>query len=391
MGKMSFLYAVVLLLQAQNVAGRVAEQVARLKSDDPQVRIAATDALVGMGRPAISALESTKSDDPEVRSRIAQAIKGIQAKDPFFLVRSVDRHVSVSFHDLPFPEAYARAFAGFRVPMSVEQLFWDKPVSMTADQAGYWEIVEKFAAAAQGRLKVGLLGPSLEAGRPGQRLQFVRHDRFLVGGMASRGAIELRLFGEPGLQPVGFSFKLDDVTDGAGTSFRKNIALKSRTDDLTTGNAIQGGTFAILTAVEGLPESAKVDIDGTVLVDLATDVEAVEFRKGDESRTLGDWRLSANELKFEEGSFKFTVNQEELKGWKPPEQRPYLKTVFVIVADDEGRAKTVGHIGFGGAGSYGIGAGWDLPGRPTRLVLVRATTVERVEVPVRIRGLAVSD
>ena len=201
----------------------------------------------------------------------------------------------------------------------------------------------------------------------------------------------LRLFGEPGLQPVGLSFKLDDVTDGAGTSIRKNIALKGRTDDLTTGQAIQGGTFAILTAVEGLPESTRVNIDGTVLVDLATDVEAVEFRKGDETRTLSDWRLSATDLKFEAGSFGFTVKQEELKGWKPPEQRPYLEKVFVIVADDEGRAKTVGRMGYGGAGSYGIGGGWDLPGLPTRLVLVRPTAIERVEVPVRIRGLAVSD
>jgi hypothetical protein len=389
---MVFVVALALALQAQDLPALVAEQVARLKSDDPKVRIAATDELVRLGRPAMPALEATKSNDPEVRSRITQAITRIQAKDPFFLVRSVSRRASVSFRDLPFSEAHARAFAGFRVPMPTNGLFFGtKQVSLTADPAGYWEIVEKFAAAAGGRLEMGFLGPSLEAGRPRDRVQFVRQDRFLVGAVGSQGAIELRLFGEPGLQPVGLSFKLDDVTDGAGTSIRKNIALKGRTDDLTTGRAIQGGTFAILTAVEGLPETTRVNIDGTVLVDLATDVEAVEFRKGDETRTLSDWRLSATDLKFEEGSFKFIVKQEELKGWKAPEQRPYLEKVFVIVADDEGRAKTVGEMGYGSAGSYGMGAGWDLPGRPTRLVLVRPTVLERVEVPVRIRGLAVSD
>jgi hypothetical protein len=385
--------AAALALQAQDPSARVAEQVARLKSDDPKVRIAATDELVKLGRPAMAALEGTKSDDPEVRSRIAQAIQRIQAKDPFFLVRSVNRPVSVSFLDLPFSEAHARAFAGFRVPIPTDGLFFgDRRISMTADQAGYWEVVEKFAAAAQGRLEVGLLGPKLVSGRPGPRVQYLRHDRFLIGSMASRKSIELRLFGEPGLQPVDFSFKLDDVTDGAGMSFRKSLALKSRNDEVTTGHAIQGGTIAVLTATEdGLPDGTKVSIDGTVLVDLAADVEAVEFRKSDETRTMSDWRLSVTDVKFDPESFKFTLNQEELKGWKRPEERPYLGMVWVIVSDDEGRAKTIGRLGYGGAGGFGIGSGWDLPGRPTRLVLVRPTAIERVEVPVRIRGLAVSD
>ena len=92
-------------------------------------------------------------------------------------------------------------------------------------------------------------------------------------------------------------------------------------------------------------------------------------------------------LKFREESFAFDVKEEGLKGWKSPEQQPYLGRVFVIVADDEGRSKAIGQMGYGGAGSTGIDAGWGLPGRPTRLVLVRATQVERVEIPVRLRGI----
>jgi hypothetical protein len=134
-----------------------------------------------------------------------------------------------------------------------------------------------------------------------------------------------------------------------------------------------------------------VNIVGTAFVDLATDVEAVEFRGGNETKMLSDWRLSVTDLRLDADGFAFTLTEDGLKGWKAPEDRPYLGKVWIIVADDEGRSRAPSSLGYGGSGSVGLQAGWSLPGRPTRLSLVRPTAVERVEVPVQLRGIVVPD
>ena len=385
---MVFVLAVALALQPQDLPSRVAEQVAHLASEDPRIRTAATDALVRLGRRAIPALEATKSDDPEVRSRVARAISRIQTTDPFYLVRSAERRVSVEFRDLPFPLAHDRAFAGFPVSVPPSEIFLGaNRVSLTTDKAGYWEVVEKFAGAAQVRLAPGgEVGLCLEARLPEKGVQFVRHGRFLAVGSVTRGRVWVQLYAEPGLQPVDVTFKLSELTDGTGASLLKKIVVDQPSWPWVSTTPFPGGTLAVFPAPA---ERAVVNIEGKAFVDLPTDVEAIEFRAGNETRALSEWQVSVDGLKFEQESFSFRIQSEELKAWKTPEERRHLGTVWIIVADDEGRSRTVGTMGYGRAGHYAIQSGWNFPNRATRLSFVRPTAVERVEFPVSLRGITV--
>ena len=81
----------------------------------------------------------------------------------------------------------------------------------------------------------------------------------------------------------------------------------------------------------------------------------------------------------------------ELKGWKAPEERPYLGKAWVIVADDSGRTRVAARTNYGAAGSMAIRAGWEHPGKATRICVLRPTAVERVEIPVQLRGIVVPD
>jgi hypothetical protein len=389
---MALACAIAFLLQAQETAVRVAEQVGRLNSDDPDVRRAATDELVRIGRRAIPTLEATKTDDVEVRYRIAQAIGRIQTTDPWFLMRSPERRVSVSFRDLPVPEAHDRAFAGFPFPPVKSLSFSGSgPVSMTAHQAGYWEVVEMFAAAAKARLSECSVttGIQFADGHPNPSFRFVRHGRYLFEGWAGKGRIEIRLHAEPGLQPVAISFKMGDVTDGPGKSLLKGMSEEPSGSWYGTPYAL--GNLAVYIRRGALLEAGtEVTVEGTALVDLAADVETAEFRGGVETRSLSEWRLTMERLTLNGSLPNYSLIPEELKGWKAPEQRSYLGIVWLIASDDEGRSQVVDRMRYGIGGKREKVLGWDLPGRPTRLTFVRPTAIERLEIPVRLRGMVIA-
>ena len=290
--------AAIFLLQAQDLSDRVAEQAARLKSDDPQVRTAATDELVKMGRKVIPTLEATKSDDPEVRSRVAQAIARIQKTDPFFLVRPLERRVTVSFKDLLFSEAHARVFSGFAVPPRFTHQFGFKDrISFSVEEASYWEAVEKFSAAAGAQLELPLGRAFIRERGARPTGVFGRGGRFMAEGTAyTGGTLILSLHPEPGLSPVVVAFKLARVTDDAGVSLLDRIKA-----DLREEPPVLSVTLAKLTADPEVLRGKKVNIDGTALIELATDVEAVEFRRNEEKK-LSEWPLAVDGLRLEDDS-----------------------------------------------------------------------------------------
>jgi hypothetical protein len=389
---MAFLCVVALLLQAQDLPARVAEQVPGLKSENPQVRSAATTALVRLGRRAIPVLEAVQSDDPEVRSRLLDAVSRIRAADPFFFVRSHERRVSFSFRELPYSEAHDKAFSGFPVAVTGTTFLHStgRRVSLTVEQAGFWEVVEKFAEAANTDIIGGPAGLGYTHEHPFPTyFRLSRHGRFLLAYNAGRGLIAFNLFTEPGLEPVAVSFKLDRVTDAAGNSILTKVTLDKNLASLSHETPIGGARLGMMTVPKGI--LSGVDVDGTVTVDLATDVEAAEIRGPDETHTFSECRYRVTGFKRQDESFRLHFTSEGLKGWKAPEGRSHLSRVWVILADDEGRSKVITTLPYGGAVDRGTGAGWAIPQSPTRAFLIRPTEVERVQIPVRFRGITVPD
>jgi hypothetical protein len=339
---------------------------------------------VKLGRSTIPVLEAVKSDDPEVRSRIAQAISRIQKMDPFFLVRPLERRVSVSFKDLPFTEAYARVFSGFAVPPNLDIVFIRKDkISLSLEGASYWEAVEKFASAAGVYLQQSLERPCFKEHGPGAT--FGHFGRFMVQARTYPGTILVSLHPEPGLSPVSVSFKLTQVSDDAGVSLLDRIKADARSNE----TPVLSATLAKLTAAPEALRGKKVNILGTASIELATDIEAVEFRRNEE-KMLSQWSLTMD-IRPLEGDFDFRLIMKELKGWKAPEERSYLAKAWVIVADDDGRTRVAGRMAYGGGGEHAVRGAWEHPGKATRICVLRPTAVERVEIPVQLRGIVVPD
>jgi hypothetical protein len=385
-------WILAIALQTQELSTAVAEQIPRLKSDDSKVRMEATNALVRLGRRAIPLLEAARSNDPESQSRLLDAVARIRATDPFFLVHSHERRVSFSFRDLPFSQAHEKAFSGFPVAVTGTGFLHStgRCVSLTVEQAGYWEVVEKFGKSADADIIGGPAGLGYTHEHPFQTyFRLLRHGRFLLACNVGSGLIAFHLFTEPGLQPVAVSFKLDEVTDAAGTSILKKVTLDKTLASLSRETPIGGARLGMLTAPKGV--LSVVDVDGTVTVDLATDVEAAEIRGPDETHTLSECRYRVTGFKRQEESFRLRVASEGLKGWKAPEGSPHLSRVWVILADDEGRSKIMTTLPYGEPVDRGTGTGWAIPESPTRAFLIRPTQVERVQIPLRFRGIAVPD
>jgi hypothetical protein len=338
-------------------------------------------------------LESQPADDAEVRSRLSSAISRIRNTDPYFLVRSHERRVSVNLKDVPLVEAHSPAFSGFPVAAGLRGIATDKTrVSLKLENAGFWEAVERFRAATGTSLDVDAHpGVQLRIEKPSKSFRADRQGRFLLSAQASAGRIVLKLTAEPGLQPVRVTFHLQDVKDPAGRSVLDRLTVdppSGKSCSLRYGT-FPAATLAVLTGpADVLADGTPFRIEGKAVVDLARDVEAVQFRRGapeGETRTLSGCRLTLKSFDVVgESSFRFDLACEGAKGWKAPADRPYLGLGWIVIADDEGRSHITGTVGLAGRMDQDLQSGWEFPRPPTRLCVIQPTDVERVEIPVAL-------
>ena len=383
----------------QDLESRVTEQVARLKSDDFKVRTAATEELVRLGRGALTTLEGLRSDDPEVRSRIAGAIARIRTTDPFFLLRSPERRTSVRVDKESVDDAYSRVFGAFPVPVPLSEMVKidrNPRVSLILDNTGYWETVERFMAASKTFLEIERSGFRITGNSASRTSSMQRQGRFLVTARCSGRAITLQIHGEPGLLPLRATFKLREAAVASGESVISRLTVetpRAGLDQLQLGTSFPAATLAVLRLPEGtVPPGTLLRLEGTAAVELSRDLEAIEFRRAgaeQQVRVLSECSLTLNELRFEESSFKFNLATAGPKGWKAPAGSPFLETLWLVVADDEGRSTIPGAIPYAGVGTHELQAGWFGRRPPTRFCVIRVTGVETIDVPLVLDSLAV--
>ncbi len=373
--------------RSQETSARVADLLQRLKSEDPKERIRATEELGRLGRRAIPLLESQQAGDPEVRFRIDQAISKIRNTDPFFLVHSHERRTSTTIKEETLANAHAWAFSAFPVAVELSDAL-GRPgpasVSLTLDKANLWEVAERFALASGTSLDAdGNAGVRLVEGKQAATMRIRRQGRFLASARSAGRRIVVKLHAEPGLQPVRVSFELKEASTSDGRSLRNRTTADSVR--LQYGAPFPAATLSVLTLPEEkLPAGTTLRIEGTAVVDLAKEIDAVEFRRDGrvpETRSLGDSRLTVSDFAAEGSSFKVTLSVAGARG--------ATQSAWLIVADDDGRSLTIGTVALGGSTEQSLQGAWNWSRPATRLCMVRAVEVESVQVPVVLEGVAV--
>ncbi|MBI3856428.1 MAG: hypothetical protein HY293_12140 [Planctomycetes bacterium] len=147
---MRLLLALGLLLQA--APDDVDDLVRLLRSDRAEERDAAAKKLTGLGAAAAPALEALRKDrDEEVARRVADILREIDRQERLKALRKAGRVRSAEIKNATLERAAAEVFGGFGVRTRFEPFGLDlgiTAVTLQFKDAGFWEAVDLFCAAA---------------------------------------------------------------------------------------------------------------------------------------------------------------------------------------------------------------------------------------------------
>ena len=386
-----------LLANSQDLQSRIESQVRRLSAEEPAEREAAVTELVKLGREALPLLErrAAAAGPVEVKDGLARAVRGILLSDPLFLVRPLERRVTVRLEGVPAQEALDAVFRPFpKTPFAgskARQAWQEKKhgVTLSLQNAGYWEAVERFAEASGTFVRFDGyedIEYHVERGGGGHSRLSAAH---WVSGAIRRDTVflelALKLHTEPGWNLESSGTRVEAIEIVGGRSVLGDFAPGAREESRAFDVAFKAKS-------DSIPSGARLRVRGTAWVQAVTRVEGVVVRpqgfSGKRELTVGDYTLVLGELRSDGGSLSY--NLKVTGGPKPEAGKSLQGDLWHLIADDSGLVENP--IRQAGASSTSCTLGLKGGRRrtaPTRLGFIRPLEVERSEFPFTIEGIAV--
>jgi hypothetical protein len=395
------------------LAGKIRSILERIDSDDPKIRDTASFELSRLGPAAIPQLElHLQSRNLEIRGQVAAAIDRIQRTHPLFLARAPLRRTTVRLNNSPVRAAFDEVFRPFPLRPSLgshPSIPVPGQVTLSLDQASFWEAVLAFSRASKTTIVFHGFGGDLEfetdEGRDDGEAHSKPEGPVIAVAQAALKKDDLRLTVrlclEPGWLPITGSLRLTSITKADGKEILSSFGeppineRRRRNDREAEYDLCPSILVAELTTPsKNLQAGDRLALRGTATVTLPTRVDAAEFRvkdfKGDEQQALGELQIRVTRLEAREKSVRISDGCAGPQGWLPPPDKPYLAQVWVIVADDQGRSQYLGGRGYASGTTCSQGTPHKFPAPPTRLSYIRPMEAEVLEIPILIEGISVT-
>jgi hypothetical protein len=405
-----FLQVSLLLQSDPDLGTRVKHEVERFKADDPDERAQAAKNIVLLGAKALPLLEPyLKAEDLELKNQVRAAIERIYETDALYLVRRPKRLISVTLKDAPRSRAVEELFRPFNVRPQVrsKDLVSRDPealINLKVEGATFWQACQALAKSTGTEIDFEsfdelVFSPPSGSGRPAS---FTR-DNCLIIGKAVRveDKVRLTVHGhlERGWLLPSAKLTIDALEGSDGKSYEGAFVQPERKQDDSRTAWSSFTPVVRIASKEGLASGVTLTVRGTLLLELPTQVEAVEIRpealKLPASYTVSGSTILLKKLRVGEEGYSYSLGHEGPKAWKAPAGQSFLDGFQIIMANQRGPLVHVGTCGYAGSASMSISSGWSSRlawwQPPTRFCLVRILEVEQVTLPYELRGIEITE